>query len=131
MAASRPPSSSPQPIGSSALFRLSRLGAHGIDPLVEVRFGPGLLPAVTLLESADQLVAVPRGVVPVVVGELAPGTLGLALELLPASLEDVCGGGHEDSFQWFPLDRPLRRSSSVYVARSMPRCGAVFSPPPI
>src|SRR4051794_9067333 len=95
------------PSGDSAMDRLSRIGAHGVDPAVEIRLGPALLPPIPLLERADHFVAVPLGTIPVVVGELAPHTLGFALELLPASFEDVSGRGHDVSFQWFVLDRPL------------------------
>src|SRR5687767_11911154 len=51
----------------------------------------GLVPgaAVALLDLADQLVAVARHLVELVVGELAPLRLHLALHLLPVAFDDV------------------------------------------
>jgi hypothetical protein len=74
------------------LVRSLRAAGRGADALgegVELPLGVVLLPAVALLKGADQLVAVALGAVEIVVGELAPGALHVALELLPAAFEDV------------------------------------------
>src|SRR6185295_11427946 len=76
-----------------------------LEKPVEVGFGPGLLPAVPLLEGADQLVLVALGLVEVVVGELAPEPLGIALELLPASFKDVVVHGRDSFLRKFRLRR--------------------------
>src|SRR4051794_8279729 len=78
----------------------ARGGPHRLHEAVEVGLGPGLLPAVTLLQGSHELVAVAFRAVQVVVGEIAPEPLGISLDLLPASLEDVVG-----CHRWSPFIR--------------------------
>ena len=72
-AASRPPSD-PGRRGSGFFGSgLRVVGAHRVDPGSNWFEASVLLPAVALLQRADQLVLVPLGAVQIVVGELAPG----------------------------------------------------------
>src|SRR5215813_10689968 len=56
-------------------------------PVAQLLFGLLLREAVLLLDPSKQLVAVPFQLLEVVVGELAPARLHLALELLPVTFD--------------------------------------------
>src|SRR5205085_12015544 len=63
--------------------------SQALDELVRLLLGLLLRVAVALLEQADELVFLAGNPVPVVVGELGPLRLELALEFLPSAFEHV------------------------------------------
>src|SRR5690554_4737807 len=67
----------------------AHVAAAGFQELVEVALGLLAAVAVALLDTADELVVVAFGHRQVVVRELAPLLLDVALELLPVALQNV------------------------------------------
>src|SRR5690606_5112221 len=67
----------------------ARLATAAVEPLVEAALRLVAAVTVALLDAPDELVVVALGHRQVVVGELAPLLLDVALELLPVALQDV------------------------------------------
>src|SRR5438132_12286466 len=61
----------------------------GLQPSVDLALGLVLGEAVTLLQSSGQFLALALDHIEVIVGELAPFLLNLALELLPVAFDTI------------------------------------------
>src|SRR5262249_29745535 len=66
-----------------------RRGSPSAGQLVQLPFGPVALVAIAGLQLPDELVPLAGGLVQVVVGQVAPLLLDLALELLPVAFDSV------------------------------------------
>src|SRR5262245_49121190 len=77
-------------IAASSLRRpLFARSVERSGPVVDLAAGLVLADAVVLLHVPDQLVALARDAIDVIVGQLAPLLLGLALELAPIAFNAV------------------------------------------
>src|SRR5205814_6514275 len=95
---------------------------------VRAAFGLRPVPAVALLQLAEELVLLARDLLPIAVGQLAPLLPRLALHLIPASLDDV-PVHRVPSFSRADCSRSGRRArkerASGIGAEARPATGAV------
>ena len=69
--------------------RRARLPTLAGEVVVHLTLGAIPLPAIALLQDADEFVVAPFGAGDIIVGQIAPGLLGVALELVPLALKDI------------------------------------------